>query len=173
MAALKWWATVGRQRGTRARVVLGVADRMFHATGSVEIQERSRAVVAKANFAGIRAFLRPLGIDAAVVESLPGLRTTPGVGAATPVAPDADLPQVPGYELSGEVGRGGMGVVYRARHALLVARQGSKTTGFEVEADRPPIELARAMSDDAVRIAETSGHAYSMAWACQAAAVAV
>ena len=31
---------------------------------------------------------------------------------------------------------------------------------------------ARAMSDEAVRIAEASGHAYSIAWACQAAALA-
>ncbi len=31
---------------------------------------------------------------------------------------------------------------------------------------------ARAMADEAVRIAEASGHAYSIAWACQAAALA-
>jgi hypothetical protein len=35
-------------------------------------------------------------IDTAVVESLPGLRTTPDVGAVTPVPPTADLLQVPG-----------------------------------------------------------------------------
>src|SRR5262249_62110133 len=55
-------------------------------------------------------------IDAAIGELLPGLRTIPGVGVVTPAPPAADLLQVPGYELSGEVGRGGMGVGYRARH---------------------------------------------------------
>src|SRR5262249_56842307 len=53
-------------------------------------------------------------IDAQFVELLPGLRTTAGVDAAPPGPPAADLPQVPGYELFGEVGRGGMGVVYPA-----------------------------------------------------------
>src|ERR671924_620373 len=33
-------------------------------------------------------------IDAAVVEVLPGLRTTPAVGAVPPVPPPPDLPQV-------------------------------------------------------------------------------
>src|SRR5262245_30102938 len=85
-------------------------------------------------------------IDAAVVELLPGLRTTPGVGAATPAPLAAGLPQVPGYELSGEVGRGGMGVVYRARDLSLHRDVAVKLLQNSFPAGSP---IARRFADEA------------------------
>src|SRR5262245_32127680 len=85
-------------------------------------------------------------IDAAVVELLPGLRTTPDVRAATPALPAAGLPRVPGYELSGEVGRGGMGVVYRARDLSLDRDVAVKLLQDGYPADSP---VARRFTDEA------------------------
>jgi tetratricopeptide (TPR) repeat protein len=58
-------------------------------------------------------------IDAQVRTLLPGLATHPGADTITPVPPPGDLPHVPGYEVEGMLGRGGMGVVYCATDSTL------------------------------------------------------
>jgi serine/threonine protein kinase len=90
------------------------------------------------------------------------------MAASDPVAepPRGGLPDIPGYELLGELGRGGMGVVYRARHLrldrvvalkmVLAARAAHflLLARFRVEAEA----VARLAHPNIVRIHEVGVH---------------
>jgi len=149
------------------------AESLRQAVG-VELEYRRR----RGESPALEEYLRRFPEDSGVIRSALEEPTRPHVAASTalmstlaehPVRPASPtFPDVPGYEVLDELGRGGMGVVYRARHlqlkrvvALKVIRDGRRAGPGELARFRTEAEalarLKHAHIVDIYDIGETDG----------------
>jgi predicted Ser/Thr protein kinase len=128
------------------------------------LQERLEAL--QAMNAVLAAGEKPRGADSAPGEGPEALGATVEEQAEGPPAAGGDVPHIPGYEVLGELGRGGMGVVFRARQTglkrlvalkmLLGGRQAapSERARFEAEVEA----IARLQHPNLVQVFEVGEH---------------
>src|SRR5262249_10818013 len=101
-----------------------------------------------------------------VVQAVLGFVTRTSPESPQAAAPPPGPPAVPGYEILGELGRGGMGVVYKARHeplkrivALKFIRTGTHTSAVHQERFRREAEVvARLRHPNIIQIYDIGEH---------------
>src|SRR5215472_12575810 len=74
---------------------------------------------------------------------MPGSGAGPGSDTPAPWQTGDELPQIPGYEVESLLGRGGMGLVYKARHLRLDRLVALKLLPREFAQDLQRLELFR------------------------------